>query len=93
MRQRRDVDDLRHLDTGAVANIEEARLQSVKVEIGHKLSWLPTENLYFYQTVYEWTEGVHAPIAYPLGIDLTSVAPDGQYPVSYTHLDVYKRQI
>ena len=74
-------------DVVSITNIEEARLQSVKVEIGHKLSWLPTENLYFYQTVYEWTEGVHAPIAYPLGIDLTSVAPDGQYQIKITVTD------
>ena len=74
-------------DVVSITNIEEARLQSVKVEIGRKSSWLPLENLYFYQIVYEWTEGVHAPIAYPLEIDLTSVAPDGQYQIKITVTD------
>ena len=74
-------------DVVSITNIEEARLQSVKVEIGSKSSWLPTENLYFYKAVYEWTEGVHAPIAYPLEIDLTSVAPDGQYQIKITVTD------
>ena len=74
-------------DAVSITNIEEARLQTVQVEIGQKLSWLPTENPYFYQTVYEWVDGVHAPITYPLGIALTSVALDGQYQIKITATD------
>ena len=39
------------------------------------------------------TEEIAAHIAEQTGADLLEIQPETPYPVSYTHLDVYKRQI
>ena len=68
------------MDKVSITNIQEARLKTVKVEAGRRITVFG-EPLYVYQTLYEWTDGISAPISYPLNIPLNQIP------------DVYKRQI
>ena len=74
-------------DVVSITNIEEARLQSVKISVGPEISILG-QDMHLSQTLYEWIDGVHAPIAYPLDILLNQIPyQDGKFKIVITVTD------
>ena len=75
------------MDKVSITNIQEARLKTVKVEAGRRITVFG-EPLYVYQTLYEWTDGISAPISYPLNIPLNQIPySNGRYGMRITVTD------
>ena len=74
-------------DKASITNIDEARLKTIKVEAGRKLT-LAGQPFYAYQTLYEWTDGINAPIAYPIELPLYQIPyVNGAYGMRITVMD------
>lgn len=74
-------------DRVRITNIDEARLKTIKVEAGRKLT-LAGQPFYAYQTLYEWTDGINAPIAYPIELPLYQIPyVNGAYGMRLTVMD------